>query len=390
MTDKRGAKAPRRFGCLRRFCLALALLFSIGFLSTQAHQRLYSPPVQRTFDQARQWVQGRLPADKVSDLIAFVCWGPDRYRERLFTLRADGSDLKAIFETTTQYVTDMSWSADGVWIAFALRYRYGYRPPFGGDSDSEIFRIRFDGAVFRRVTYNNGYDSDPQWLPDGDSLLSYQHGIVLHTSAGGYEIARIDPLHIWHYDLSPDGRTLAVISNSPIPGRYAHEIHRFNLDGGDRKYLADVGRGQRFNRLKWSPDGQYLMLYSNAYSSWRNKPRRLRIISAANGSDIASLEFDASDAEWSPRGRWVAVLGKKDKDAARELVLFDVETGKSHSIASDVGYALAWSPDGEWIAFYGPGESGQDQLFKVRRDGRELQPIAEMDCDVSAVSWSPV
>ncbi|MCY4072188.1 MAG: hypothetical protein OXG60_12895 [Chloroflexi bacterium] len=385
MNKTKNSFRPRRFGCLRQLLIVFVSLLLICSLWLLAYDQFYSAPFQRLIDSIRQWTNTAVPVMKESDMLAFTCYGDSWRNKQLYSMRPDGSQLRKIFETTTQYVNDITWSADGTWIAFEIETIYELRHFFGGDYDSEILRIRFDGSVFRRVTYNDLYDSMPQWLPDGNSILSRYHGGILQTASSGYLIKKLDPLHIWSYGLSPDGDTLAVAANDPVR-RYHEAIFRININDNAMILLTDVKHG--YNRIKWSLDQRHLMLFAD--HDWKYKPRHLRIIDAHTGSGKVSIPLDATDAEWSPDSRWVAIVGSRGEDSANDLLLLNIETGAIQEIIFDVGYSTAWSPDGEWIAFSLRSRNDYLQLHKVRRDGTGLQTLTHLDCDVVEIAWSPV
>ena len=91
--------------------------------------------------------------DKESDMLAFACehpWG----NSNLYTVYPDGSQLRLIRESHSQHYAALSWSPDGIWILLEIRYE-GYRNLEGFwyyGVYSDIFRVRFDGAVSRRFT----------------------------------------------------------------------------------------------------------------------------------------------------------------------------------------------------------------------------------------------
>lgn len=81
----------------------------------------------------------------------------------LFTIRADGTDLKQLTFATggvTQYLGS-SYSPDGKWITF------GRKPATGGAAlnTADVFVMRVDGTDERPVTRTDLYDSYPDWGP---------------------------------------------------------------------------------------------------------------------------------------------------------------------------------------------------------------------------------
>ena len=48
-----------------------------------------------------------------------------------------------------------AWSPDGKWIAFGS----------ARTDDWELYVMRSDGSQVRRLTYHDGFDGDPVWVP---------------------------------------------------------------------------------------------------------------------------------------------------------------------------------------------------------------------------------
>jgi Tol biopolymer transport system component len=89
--------------------------------------------------------------------------GPSNISANLYTIRADGTDLRQLTFATggvTQYLGS-SYSPDGKMIVF------GRRPETGG-VNADVFTMRVDGTGERAVTRTELYDSNPDWGPAPD------------------------------------------------------------------------------------------------------------------------------------------------------------------------------------------------------------------------------
>ena len=90
----------------------------------------------------------------------------DRSRSRLFTVRADGTDLRLL--TVIQgHEADLrgrvSWSPDSKRIAYS-------GPAAGGGSAADIYVISADGREVTNLTHSAADDYAPAWSPDGRSI----------------------------------------------------------------------------------------------------------------------------------------------------------------------------------------------------------------------------
>lgn len=114
---------------------------------------------------------------------------------------------------------------------------------------------------------------------------------------------------------------------------------------------------------------------------------------------IASGEFRAYGAEWSPTGRHFAFLIEKSQSV--ELAVYDMREG-SYRILSDISgwdaSAFAWSPDGQRLAYEGDPAEGdwQETIWvadvtsgEARRVGNGSSPVWYLDGANLLVACTP-
>src|SRR5919204_4148866 len=96
--------------------------------------------------------------------------------EELYTMRADGSDVRRLTRTP-EPESQPTWSPDGTQLAFAST-----APDSEGNQRSAVFVANRDGTGRRQITAADEDASDPSWSPDGTYLA---------VQSGGAEIGRI-------------------------------------------------------------------------------------------------------------------------------------------------------------------------------------------------------
>ena len=145
-----------------------------------------------------------------------------------------------------------------------------------------------------------------------------------------------------------------------------------------------------------SPDGTQL-----AYISDQNLTRDLwvrsldgtapprRLVQGDMSGDFEALRFFSASGAWSPDGRTLAFAAKTGGQDA--LYLVDVATG---SVQAKLAFGLdevqtaTFSPDGSEIVFVGL-DDGQSDLYRVRRDGRDLRRLTHDRYAERDPQWSP-
>jgi len=150
--------------------------------------------------------------------------------------------------------------------------------------------------------------TEPRLSPDGRHLVvtlqtvapgfdGYRHALWLVPTdgAGSSRQLRLGAKHDRNAGFSPDGRTLAFISDrrslleEPEPGGHntgdreeakdredGDQVHLLPLDGGQAHRLTDLPRG--VDGFEWSPDGSRLVVVSASHgASQAEDDRRRRI-----------------------------------------------------------------------------------------------------------------
>ena len=183
-----------------------------------------------------------------------------------------------------------------------------------------------------------------QWTTDGD---------------GEARQLTIGSKHDRHARFSPDGRTLAFLSDRRLhveeePARVdaksredGQQVHLLPLAGGEARRLTDLPRG--VDGFDWSPDGRWLLVTSSSHGPTREEDQRLR------GKTAPPKPGDEPESDY----HFVDRLGYLFNGAGLHLprdrpALARRRDDRRRAEADDepagVG-AAAWSPDSRRIAY---------------------------------------
>ena len=309
-------------------CKVLLVLTAIPLLFFVALLVFHSAKVQRFIDDIRLFPHILIPAERETDLIAFVCGG---FATDLYTIHPDGSQLRLINDGHDMTHSQLKWSPDGIWIAYKSEYQFysSWSRLLSLESIAPaIYLVRFDGLVSRRLTYNGYDDRNPRWSDDGRAIYFEAQG---HSYAVNH-IGKAEQVDLSNQKPS----SLRAIGTSSS---------QFSSDD-----LVSTSL---------SPTGEWLAIVS----SYKEH--------SAHGEWIRT-STDESAYSWDPDF----------------LYLQDLGTGQVVRFIYDVIHpnGVSWSPDGEWLAFV---TWDKGELFKIRPDGTALQQLTNIDCRITEISWSP-
>ncbi|MBS0425392.1 MAG: PD40 domain-containing protein [Proteobacteria bacterium] len=154
----------------------------------------------------------RLPAVSASH-IAFI------YAEDLWIANLDGTQPRRL--TVDEGIeSNPHFSPDGKWIAFNAEY----------DGNTDVFIIPAEGGVPTRLTWHPGADLVRGFTPDGKNVLfasqrtvftNRYHQLFTVPVSGGFP-TQIEIPNAWNGTLSPDGKKLAYSPLSPAHNQWKH------------------------------------------------------------------------------------------------------------------------------------------------------------------------
>jgi Tol biopolymer transport system component len=195
-----------------------------------------------------------------------------------------------------------AWSRTGKWIAFTRQLQPKVRP--------QVYVVRPDGRGLRRVTSFAWGAGESTWSPDGRRIAfgAIKVARVNGRPVGQAEIYVVDrrggvarnisnhPRDDGDPRWSPDGKTIAFVSNRDSEGRRENfDVYLMNANGGSQRRIT-LDRANDF-RPAWSPDGTRL-----AWVSLRDGNFEIYLANA-DGSCVTRLTQTMADelnVAWRP------------------------------------------------------------------------------------------
>ncbi len=237
---------------------------------------------------------------------------------------------ESVVQITTSGTASMpAWTPDGQSVVYIeTTAEEGLFPAQGRDRRyrmdvPRLMRIRVDGSAA------------PELLADGG------------FSDGRYR---------WHYWLrqptvSPDGRTVALVSDAPNPTRNDVVLQLLDVaTGGLRKPDLPQTAPLGHQDPAWRPDGGAIVYTRNERDGARGAPTLMRfMLDTGRAVRIAGPGY--SSADYSPDGRHIAAT--KTDTLGTDVVILDASTGTELARLSDDdrSWAPVWSPRGDAVAF---------------------------------------
>jgi dipeptidyl aminopeptidase/acylaminoacyl peptidase len=336
-------------------------------------------------------------------------------------------------------------SPDGKWVAFTVTTRI---EETNGDS-SHVWLAAADGSTPpRQVSPPGPRATNPQWLENG-RLRFVVGGRSLTIDPSSPDAPDATPLDSSGRSgprmTSPDGKSIAILRNTPPPPRHPgvssdferrhearfkgvsfdwldfqrdgaafpvpnpadpavtppQEVFLVPAAGGADRQLTRLGL--RPQGLRWKPDGTALVF--TADSSYRDERRyehgQVWTVSLDGNVRRVSpdLDYDYGDASWSPDGRWIlatrqlstdAVIARRmDNGGPTDLVLIPAAGGPEQLLTADWDYLPAaprWSPDGKYVYFSG-GIGGTTHLFRVAPAGGAVAQVTTGERRIGTLSF---
>ncbi|HVG19427.1 MAG TPA: S9 family peptidase, partial [Blastocatellia bacterium] len=273
-------------------------------------------------------------------------------------------------------------------------------------SISHIWMVGFDGKNDRQITYSQESETSPRWSPDGKylSFTSSRPGkakgnqVWLLDRSGGeaFQLTEVKG-RIQGYEWSPDSKRLVLVIADPDPDAEPSAPEPAEGAGGGK---PKVPKPIVIDRYHFKQDVQGYLL------SGRHSFIYLFDIAAKKLDRLTTSKWDESAPSWSPDGTRIAFMSNHgddpDREPSNQIFVSEAKPGATEkeltrgSIRSGRS-KVEWSPDGKWIALLESDEKkygayNMDHLAIVASDGSgaptRMKATEEFDRAISAPRFS--
>lgn len=273
----------------------------------------------------------------------------------------------------------LAWSPDGSQLVYSMQGSLWVQDP--------------TTTAARQLTAGPGYDYQPDWSPDGNSIIFARYhadAVELHLLdiASGQVTRLTDGAAVnveprW----SPDGSRIAWVSTAS-DGRF--RIHTGRIEAGKlsgeplvaerRSTMPRYYYSEYDHQLSpaWSPDGTELIYVSNPESAygtgglWRLRPD--------SGAPAVAIRHE--ETSWKARPDWSRdgkrVIWSSYEGRQWHQLWITTSTGGGDPIALTYGEfdvtAARWAPDGRSIAYI-TNESGSTEIWVQEIPGGQKHAV---------------
>jgi Tol biopolymer transport system component len=175
------------------------------------------------------------------------------------TLRPDGSGLERVIE----HAYSPSWSPDGKRLVVEVdTCADDEQCPPDLSNPHELYVVNADGTEPRRLTNDPGYDGDPYWSPDGDSIaFTGDDGLYLIRPDGSERTQLLPGDFPYTRGWSSDGTKLLIEDGGEDPA-LGIEVAVLTVETGERRNLSCAPGHDLLPT--WSPDGEKIAFLATA------------------------------------------------------------------------------------------------------------------------------
>jgi TolB protein len=198
------------------------------------------------------------------------------------------------------------------------------------------------------------------------SLRSGHYQIYeIPVSGGPARRVRENAATEYQADVSPDGRTLAFLSNLDGPERLLLQ----DLAGGGVRELVRHGTDTIFGNPNWSPDGRFITFSSN-----HRIGHQIYVVDVASGQErrLSPVAGGGCEPRFSRDGKKVVYVSRRHFGGVSRLVEHDLASGEERPLVAwpALNYDPVYSPDGSELAF-ASNITGEYAVYRQRlSDGR--------------------
>lgn len=315
--------------------------------------------------------------------IAFVS-GRDGTPAQLYLIRPDGGEAKRITDMPVA-VSSPKWFPDGIHIAFTAAVMPGYEGDF--EKLSKMIVDQENRKTSARVTENRIYRHWDRWLTDGRYprifKLDTKTGQITDLMPGSHRFFAM--MGSAGFDISPDGREIAVSANSnPPPYEYLnYDIFLVPTDGsGDLVNITEHNPANDMSPV-YSPDGGTLLYSKQRSVDFYADRARLVFYNRQSGErrvieEVMHKGIDLSPGNliWSQNSREI-YFSAQDRGKT-SLFSLDIRQNSARELfrgGTNSGVILA----GNQLVFLHRSLLKAPELYRIQPNGRRLVQLTTLN-----------
>ncbi len=397
-------------------------------VATGAATVLTQPDPDDAYDRDASWSPN-------GSRIAFASTRGDGQSMRLYTMNADGSDVRLLLDRPFSFCCPMpDWSPSGEsgpieTVSFAASAPPSATEAPGIPNDStlgsglgsiaatwyhgfpdpehDLALVSTDDGLATPLTSGTQIDSQAAWSPDGSTIAFWRvpregppgAGIYTVPAMGGEPSLLLETdLSIWSISWSPEGDRIAFVGVTPVDGTQADmpmAVYTMSSDGSDLQQLTSDGQVMD---AAWSPDGTRLAITRSYAIGESRTGNDIYVLDLATGEE-QRLTHDgtAGKPSWSPDGTRIAFTSNETgevRDADLYVMNADGSGRTRLTDTLEIEGDTAWAPDGAAIAVtrLALGEPRDCDLVLVAPDGSAERVLVDGPADGScpiSLAWQP-
>jgi dipeptidyl aminopeptidase/acylaminoacyl peptidase len=313
--------------------------------------------------------------------IAFTSKRGEDENASLYVIPFGGGEAERIIEMPSSVMAP-KWMPDGKSIVFAttaIPELIGKWEKADRDAMKKEFKRRKDSKMTAKVTENRQYRHFDKWLTDNN--VNRLLRIDLETKALTDLTPTVDRLFLSsgevHFDISPDGKTVALQFNStPAPFRdfLNPDIYLIPTDGsGALKNVTPENKGPDGGPI-FSPDGRSVFFTRQETPYYSGEFEKLWRHDVATGKNVPvtdALDYAIGDVRVAPDNKTVWVTAE-DKGVVPIFRVNADGTGWKQVFAE--GTSTGIDVRGETIVFQNDNNSRPNELFALdQKTGKARQ-----------------
>jgi eukaryotic-like serine/threonine-protein kinase len=190
---------------------------------------------------------------------------------------------------------------------------------------------------------------------------------------------------------SPDGRQIAFVWTGEGDD-INFDIYVKIVDAGTPLRLTT--NPERDISPVWSPDGRYV-----AFLRAEGEGKGFYLVPALGGAERRLAESFGSRGQtipsqrldWSPDGRWLAVVDRNFENEPWSIFLLSIETGERRRLTEPLTFGdlhVAFSPDGQTLAFTRSIDGTAGDIYLMPVAGGEPRRLTFDDATIQSLAWT--